>query len=277
MKIARRLWIVLAIAALAVPGAVAQAADEWAVDEAWAKVFDPPQKLASLDRPTVVFLYIQHAELVHKGLAKAATTGKPYHAAAMREVFAGLSGLDCVVVHESQLRGTELEQPQIKALLISGRSTTDTLPDDEKFYPFLRTTKIPMIGFCGGCQLIGKAFGIDVVPMRKLAPGEADPLATYHPGMFKEFGYMAVRIGSRDPLFAGLPDTPVFKEAHAFQLAEVPPGFDLLASSAECRVQALKDRRRMVYGVQFHPEGFDDEHPDGRALLANFFRMALGK
>jgi GMP synthase-like glutamine amidotransferase len=48
-----------------------------------------------------------------------------------------------------------------------------------------------------------------------------------------------------------------------------------LASSAECRVQVIKDRKRLVYGVQFHPENYDAEHSDGRILLENFFRLAL--
>ncbi len=272
-----KLLAALTFAAVLVPNAICAAANDKSIDEAWRNVFDAPQTLATLDRPVVVFLYIQHAAIVRKGLGESLDSAKPHHAAEMRTRFAELSGLDCLVVHESELRGTELNQPQIKALLISGRSTTDIPPDDEKFYEFLRTTRIPMIGFCGGCQLIGKAYGIPVVYMRELAPGEPDPMPNYHPGRFKERGYLTIQIGLPDPLLAGLPAKPLFRQTHAFQLADVPPGFDLLASSTECRVQAIKDRQRMVYGVQFHPEAYDDEHPDGRIVLANFFRLALGK
>jgi anthranilate/para-aminobenzoate synthase component II len=29
-----------------------------------------------------------------------------------------------------------------------------------------------------------------------------------------------------------------------------------------------------LFGAQFHPENYDDAHPDGRIILENFFRIA---
>lgn len=90
--------------------------------------------------------------------------------------------------------------------------------------------------------------------------------------------HLRARTGyANDPLFAGFSKEIVVKESHAFQLSDVPPGFDLLASTPDCQVQAIKHRQRLVYGVQFHPEAYDTSHPDGRTLLENFFRLALGK
>jgi GMP synthase-like glutamine amidotransferase len=42
-------------------------------------------------------------------------------------------------------------------------------------------------------------------------------------------------------------------------------------------VQAFRRDGALVYGVQFHPELFTDEHPDGRRLLANFFGLVYGE
>jgi hypothetical protein len=39
-------------------------------------------------------------------------------------------------------------------------------------------------------------------------------------------------------------------------------------------IEAMRHRTRPLYGVQFHPERYTDDHPDGRAILANFFRLA---
>jgi anthranilate/para-aminobenzoate synthase component II len=39
-------------------------------------------------------------------------------------------------------------------------------------------------------------------------------------------------------------------------------------------VQAVKHKTRPVYGTQFHPEIWDDAHPDGKRLLQDFFRIA---
>ncbi len=268
---------ILLLLAILLCAATCMAVDETSTDEIWAKTFDPPQALATLDRPVIVFLYIEHAEIIRKGLSKLAETGKQHHATVMRKRFSELSGLDCLVVHASQLNGDELDKPQIKAVLISGRSTTDVRPNDERFYDFLRTTKIPLIGLCGGCQLIGKAHGTPVIPLRSLRTGETDPSPGYHPGVVKEKGFLGVRRTQTDPLFVGLPEEFVVRQSHAFQLADTPAGFELLAASPECRVQVIKDRKRLVYGVQFHPENYDDEHSDGRILLESFFRLALSR
>jgi GMP synthase (glutamine-hydrolysing) len=54
----------------------------------------------------------------------------------------------------------------------------------------------------------------------------------------------------------------------------LPAELELLASSKECKVQMIKHRDRPLYGTQFHPEIYDDEHPHGKTLLQNFFRLA---
>jgi GMP synthase (glutamine-hydrolysing) len=271
----RKLLAVLTVLLWAVQ---VSAAEKASLDELWTKIYDRPKNLASLSRPAVLYLDIQHAEIVRRSWEKQADPLTDCHVARMRRLFKGLSGLDCVAVHVTEVGNAfELDQAQIKAILISGRSTTEvnTEAQDAAFYPWIRTTKIPMIGFCGGCQLIGKAYGMKVVFLRKLRPGERDPAPGYHPGVFKEKGFLPVQVGKQDPLFAGLSQGPVFKQSHALQLSDVPPGFDLLASSPDCRVEAMKHRDRLVYGVQFHPEGFDADHADGETLLKNFFGVAI--
>ena len=256
----------------------ASAAEKASLDELWAKIYERPKNLASLSQPAILYLDIQHAEIIRNAWLKKADPLTECHVAEMRRRFKELSGLDCVAVHVTEVANpADLDQPQIKAILISGRTTTEvnTETQDAAFYPWIRTTKIPMIGFCGGCQLIGKAYGMKVVFLRKLRPGETDPAPAYHPGTFKEKGYLTVKVSNQDPLFAGLPQEPVFKQSHALQVSDVPPGFDLLASSPDCRVEAIKHRDRLVYGVQFHPEGYDADHAHGQALLKNFFRVAL--
>lgn len=248
-----------------------------AVDALWAKIYDRPQRLAALDKPVVCLLDIQHADVIRKQLQ---TLAKPLeHAGAskskLRSRLQALSGLECLVVHQSEVTGSDLDRPQIKAIMIGGRSKNASRKTDEEFYSLIRTTKIPMIGFCGGSHMIGRAFGLQTQPLRKLRPGETDPNPEYQPGQFKEWGFLPVRIVKWDPLFVGLPQEIVVREAHAGHLPEPPAGFELLASTDECRVQTIKHRERILYGVQFHPEAYDADHTDGQALLKNFFRIAL--
>jgi GMP synthase-like glutamine amidotransferase len=106
--------------------------------------------------------------------------------------------------------------------------------------------------------------------MRKLKPGEKDPNPKYYPGYYKEWDFGTVRIVKRDPIFDGLPDEIVVPQRHYAECKQLPAEFDLVASSAECKVQVIKRRDRLVYGTQFHPEIYDDAHPHGKVMLQNF-------
>jgi GMP synthase-like glutamine amidotransferase len=138
------------------------------------------------------------------------------------------------------------------------------------------------------------AHGASVAPMRRLRPGEPEVTTLSGPGYLKEWGFMAVDVVGDDPIFDGLGPSPVFLEMHYCELKELPPGFQLLASTADCRLQVIRQAGKPVYGTQFHPEAYtetpDDRRntlvnviypdgharsrPGGRRLIANFFRMA---
>jgi GMP synthase (glutamine-hydrolysing) len=92
--------------------------------------------------------------------------------------------------------------------------------------------------------------------------------------MRKEWGPSRIRILRDDPLFAGLGDSAVVEQRHFWELTALPEGFARLAGSEACAIQAMRHATRPLYGVQFHPERYTEAHPDGRVILANFFRLA---
>ncbi|MCS7304352.1 MAG: hypothetical protein NZ602_04510 [Thermoguttaceae bacterium] len=53
---------------------------------------------------------------------------------------------------------------------------------------------------------------------------------------------MPIQLLKPDPLFANLPENPIFREFHAFQILKPPKEFELLACSQECRIQAITHR-----------------------------------
>ena len=106
---------------------------------------------------------------------------------------------------------------------------------------------------------------------------EPDLQPAYHPGYFKETGFHHIRILQRDPLFRGFRNTLVCLESHYCEVKTLPKEFVPLAATDECSVQAYRHRSKPLYGVQFHPEGYTEHYPDGRKLLANFFRLARTK
>ncbi len=61
---------------------------------------------------------------------------------------------------------------------------------------------------------------------------------------------------------------------HRSEVKVLPDEFRLLASTDDCRVQAMVHRDMPLYGTQFHPEKRQEGYPDGHRLVANFFRIA---
>jgi GMP synthase (glutamine-hydrolysing) len=170
-----------------------------------------------------------------------------------------------------------VRERKVKAITISGNTSDWERYDFATFEPLFEIVKsgqIPTIGLCGGHQLIGLMYGMPCDAIRRLKDGETDP-GGFAPGWFKEVGYLPVQVlKPEDPLFQDLGEPPVFFESHYWEIKELHPDFELLASTENCRIQAMKHKQYPIYGTQFHPEVNSAEHRDGRKLLVNFFRLA---
>jgi len=111
----------------------------------------------------------------------------------------------------------------------------------------------PALGVCFGHQLLGHAFGSRVV--RAANPAK---------------GYRDAEVLRRDTLFRGLPHSIGVYESHREEVESLPAGFAHLARSSTAEICAMKHSGLPIYGVQFHPERYSLEKPDGEAILANF-------
>jgi GMP synthase-like glutamine amidotransferase len=209
---------------------------------------------------------------------------------------------DVRVAHLSEIREAAEEfRPQ--AIVLSG-----TLSDFDYYNPthlenfssFVRETRTPVLGICGGHQLIGLAFGARVVTLDNLEQHQNRANRSF------EYQYKLVRIiTTDDPIFRGINDAEsgIWQDYtregrilrvwqnHGLQLDRVPEGFQLLATGYLCRNQMMVKRTdgQLIYTVQFHLEkSFEDwdrtratrwEHPnesrDGRIIFENFLRESL--
>jgi GMP synthase-like glutamine amidotransferase len=204
-------------------------------------------------------------------------------------------------VHVSEVAET-VNEFRPHAIVLSG-----TLRDFDYYKPdiltsfskFISTTTLPVLGICGGHQLIGLSFGARVVTLdQQEQKDRRDDRIT-------EYQYRLVRIVEPgDPIFAGIenPKSNIWQDYtkehrnlrvwqnHGLQLDRVPEGFNLLATSYLCKNQmmAKSTAGQLIYSVQFHLEkSFEDwnksrtrwEHPnesrDGRILFENFLILAL--
>lgn len=191
--------------------------------------------------------------------------------------FEELSGRPCLLLHYWQFAGQDwLRRLQPRAVLLSGMCSEWSSYEREGFdalLDFIRDWERPMIGLCGGHQLIAHAYGAEVGPMRALNAGESDPRPEFGGGCFKELGVHAIDVVGHDTLFAGLPDQVDMVEEHYWEVKALPVEFELLAGNPACQIQAMQHRQRPLFGTQFHPERWSAKHPDGRQLLQNFFAM----
>jgi len=167
------------------------------------------------------------------------------------------------------------------------------------FNEFVQATKLPVLAICGSHQLVAQAFGAKLKTLDDLELDEkrADRVVEYQ--------YRFVKItDTADPIFDGHSDqnSGVWQDYtkeddilrvwqnHGVQVAGVPEGFKLLATSYLCKNQMMVKRTdgQLIYTVQFHLEkSFEDwstnptrwEHPnesrDGRILFENFLKLAL--
>lgn len=144
----------------------------------------------------------------------------------------------------------------------------------ERFAQFIRHTKTPVLGICGGHQLIGLSFGAQVVTLENMEQHERRDDRPV------EYQYRFIWITELDdPIFSGIhdPESGIWQDYtkegrilrvwqnHGLQLDRVPEGFQLLATAYRCRNQMMVKRSdgQLIYTVQFHLEkSFQDLNRD---------------
>jgi GMP synthase (glutamine-hydrolysing) len=124
----------------------------------------------------------------------------------------------------------------------------------------------PMLGVCGGHQQIALTLGGSVDLMERLEPGDG------YQGAKRERGYFPIE-NTGDGIFKDLPREVTVWHSHFDEVKTLPKGFRRIAGNDACPIQAMEHTERPLFGVQFHPELFDEKHPDGRKILENFLEM----
>jgi len=119
--------------------------------------------------------------------------------------------------------------------------------------------EIPTLGVCLGHQAIGEAFGGEVVRARAVMHGKTSRIQ--HSG---------------SGLFADLPNPMEVMRYHSLVVepGSLPDELEVLATALDnpSEIHAMRHKFFPIWGVQFHPESIMT--PDGKALLANFLRIA---
>ena len=138
------------------------------------------------------------------------------------------------------------------AIILSGTDRPAFEPGYEAELRLIRRCPVPLLGICGGMQLIGHAFGVGL--------DQGQPV----------IGRTTVQVRTDIALFHGMrAQLPLFQR-HIYRLRSVPAGFTGIATSASCPVEGIGDPGRVVYGMQAHLEF----RPEGKRILTRFLRLA---
>jgi GMP synthase (glutamine-hydrolysing) len=133
-------------------------------------------------------------------------------------------------------------------------------------FEVIRQASQPILGVCGGHQQIALAYGARVALMERLQPGKG------YEGAKRERGYYDVETTGAG-VFKDLPDRITVWHSHCDEVKELPPAFEHTAFNETCKIQAMQHENRPLFGVQFHPELFNEEFPAGQRLIENFLAL----
>ena len=118
----------------------------------------------------------------------------------------------------------------------------------------------PVLGICYGMQLMAHVLGGAVAR----APQ-------------REFGHATVSVaaaGEPAGLFADVPAEIRVWASHGDLVAATPPGFSVVATSANAPIAAMADAERRLFALLFHPEVVHTE--SGLEILRNFAYRSCG-
>lgn len=153
------------------------------------------------------------------------------------------------------IRAEELAARRPAGIVLSGGPASVYEQDAPELDSRIFELGIPMLGICYGMQLMGHVLGGRVTASEK-----------------REYGKAKLEIVTSDGLFDGLEKRIVGWMSHGDTVMTPPPGFAILARSANTPVAAMGDERRGLYGVQFHPEVAHT--PRGKQIIKNFLYRA---
>jgi GMP synthase (glutamine-hydrolysing) len=88
------------------------------------------------------------------------------------------------------------------------------------------------------------------------------------PGVHREFGEATLRILRQDAILRGVEANATVWMSHGDEVVAPPPLFDVVGETDDCRIAAMVNRQRTMFGLQFHPEV--THTPSGGRILRNF-------
>jgi len=181
----------------------------------------------------------------------------------------------------------------ISGIIISGGPRSVTEAGSPRIHPSILSMAVPILGICYGHQLLAatmpggqvkpsysREYGIATLQLDtaglKPRTTEAATLVAVPTAVGR--GLSSASEGTRPvaqgfspaELFDGIPTESRVWVSHGDSVERLPDGFEVLGSTTDCAVAAMRHASLRIYGVQFHPEVTHSEF--GQRILENFVR-----
>lgn len=163
---------------------------------------------------------------------------------------------DIKVVRNDQITAAEINNMDIDRIVISpgpkdpfhAGNCLDILKNLEK--------DIPVLGICLGHQCIGEAFGGEVIHAGVMMHGKASLINIKDNKIFKD-----------------LNDKEKVARYHSLKVNKdnLPDVLEVIATTDDGEIMALKHKEKRIYGFQFHPESILTDN--GMKMIENFMKL----
>ena len=171
------------------------------------------------------------------------------------------SGVYCEIHPFNKVDAAFIDGYDPKAIILSGGPASVTWDDSPRADQAVFDRGVPVLGICYGQQVMMEQLG-----------GKVES------GTSREFGRAFIEQVTESDLLEGLFAGDDGKEevwmSHGDHVAELAPGFGVIAKSPGAPLAIIADLERRFYGTQFHPEVVHTVH--GRQLLRNFTHKIAG-
>ena len=170
------------------------------------------------------------------------------------------SGVYCEIHPFNKVDKAFVETYDPQAVILSGGPSSVYWDDAPMADMAIFEAGIPVLGICYGQQVMMHQLG-----------GRVEG------GTSREFGRAFIEKVIDDPFLEGMLESGEHEQvwmSHGDHVAEMAPGFGVIAKSPGAPYAIIADPERKFYGTQFHPEVVHTTH--GRQILRNFTHGVAG-
>src|SRR3989344_629448 len=142
----------------------------------------------------------------------------------------------------------------VRGIIFSGGPSSVYSKNAPTISPDIFNLDIPILGICYGLQLSAKLLGGKVISGKK----------EYGPAQLKN---------SKSQIIKSIPKKLTVWMSHGDEVIKLPEGLEVLGSSEHVPFALVENKKKKIFGVQFHPEVEHTEY--GIEIIRNFLNICF--